>query len=299
MIHLIFSIAQGVNFKMDYQYDVVNYDKNIPATIMYLNLSSDMHKTELQWHREPEIVYVIEGKSECSRNGDSQIVEQGDFILFNSEDVHLVRPIGGTDCKLLCINFSFEYIRMFCKSIDSVFFDVNDSSEMKSQIIEVLKNISELDSDADYASLITISYINKLYYLLLSRCVRFRRASASKVHPKRDFSYAKTAIAYINENFRREIPLDEISAVVNLSPSYFSKYFKSVTQVSFSEYLANLRLENAVSDMLKNNATVSTAALENGFANVKSFITQCKKIYNCTPAQYRKRLMCKELRKAH
>ncbi len=81
--------------------------------------------------------------------------------------------------------------------------------------------------------------------------------------------------------------------MVNLSPSYFSKYFKNVTQVSFSEYLANLRLENAVNDMLNYNTTVSTAAFENGFANVKSFITQCKKVYGCTPAQYKKKLLSK------
>lgn len=276
---------------MDYKYDVVNYDKNIPATIMRLNLSSDTRKTELQWHREPELVYVIEGRSECSRNGESKIVEEGDFILFNSEDVHLVRPVSGTSCKLLCVNFSFEYIRMFCKSIDSVFFDIGDNPSIRAQIASILRDISEVDDENDdYSSLIQISHINRIYYILLSNCMCFRRASNSMVLPKRDFSYAKTAIAYINENYKREIPLDEISAVVNLSPSYFSKYFKNVTQVSFSEYLANLRLENAINDMLSNNYTVSTAAMENGFANVKSFITQCKKIYNCTPAQYKKKL---------
>ncbi len=278
---------------MDYQYDVVNYNKNIPATIMQLNLSSDTHKTELQWHREPEIVYVMDGTSECSRNGESQIVEKGDFILFNSEDVHLVRPVEGTSCSLLCVNFSFEYIRMFCKSVDSLFFDPNEHPETRPEIIRVLQCISEVNANGDYASLIQIAYINKLYYLLLTKCVCFRRASGNAMSPKRDFSYAKTAIAYINENFRREISLDEISGVVSLSPSYFSKYFKNVTQVSFSEYLANLRLENAINDMLKLNSTVSTAAFENGFANVKSFITQCKKVYHCTPAQYKKKLVAK------
>lgn len=279
---------------MDYQYDIVNYNKNIPATIMRLNLSSDTHKTELQWHREPEIVYVTEGRSECSRNGETQVVEQGDFILFNSEDVHLVRPVEGTGCRLLCVNFSFEYIRMFCKSIDSLFFDTGDAPDTKAEIVEVLSCLAAVDDGGDYAALIQIAYINKLYYLLLTKCVRFRRAPGTAAAPKRDFSYAKTAIAYINENYKREISLNEISAVVSLSPSYFSKYFKNVTQVSFSEYLANLRLENAVNDMLTKNTTVSTAAFENGFANVKSFITQCKKVYGCTPAQYKKHLLAKK-----
>ena len=275
---------------MNYKYDVVNYDKNIPATIMYINLSSDTHKTELQWHREPELVYVIEGNTECLCNGDSTNVSPGDFILFNSEDVHLVRPVSGESSKLLCINFSFEYIRMFCKSIDSVVFDIERYAGVKKEIIEILNEIATIDTEGDYSSLVLISLINKIYYILLSKCMCFRRSANTLTAPKRDFSYAKTAIAYINENFKREIPLDEISSVVNLSPSYFSKYFKNVTQVSFSEYLANLRLENAVQDMLNNNATVSAAAMENGFANVKSFITQCKKVYNCTPAQYKKRI---------
>ena len=218
---------------MDYQYDVVNYDKNIPATIMYLNLSSETRKTELQWHREPELVYVIEGRSECSCNGEFQIVEEGDFILFNSEDVHLVRPVVGTECRLLCINFSFEYIRMFCKSIDSVFFDIGENRGVYEQISALLQQISEVDQNSDYASLLQISYINKVYYLLLRYCMCFRRASDSAALSKRDFSYAKTAIAYINDNYRREITLGEISSVVNLSPSYFSKYFKNVTHVSF------------------------------------------------------------------
>ena len=277
---------------MNYKYEIVNYDKNIPAKIMYLDLSSDTHKTELHWHREPELIYVVEGAAECPHNGDTTIVNEGDFIFFNSEDVHLVRPVIGTTVRLVCIQLSFEYMRVFCKPIDSVIFDMENKPEAKPALIEVLQQLAEVDIDNDdYSSLMQISYISRIYYILMKYCICFRRSTNTMIIPRRDFSYAKTAIAYINENFKREIPLDEISSVVNLSPSYFSKYFKNVTQVSFSEYLANLRLENAVQDMLTKNSTVSAAALENGFANVKSFITQCKKVYDCTPAQYKKKLL--------
>lgn len=278
---------------MNYKYEIVNYDKNIPAKIMYLDLSSETHKAELHWHREPEIVFVIEGLAECPKNGETTIVNEGDFIFFNSEDVHLVRPVNGESVRLICIQLSFEYMRVFCKPIDSILFDVN-KPEARAELIKILQSMAKIDIENDeYASLLQISYINRIYYTLMKYCICFRRASNLNIIPKRDFSYAKTAIAYINENFKREIPLDEISSVVNLSPSYFSKYFKSVTQISFSEYLANLRLENAVQDMIMKNSTVSAAAIENGFANVKSFITQCKKVYDCTPAQYKKRLLNK------
>ena len=35
---------------------------------------------------------------------------------------------------------------------------------------------------------------------------------------------------------------------------------------------------------------ITDAAVNNGFANVKSLISQCKKTYGCTPGEYKKKL---------
>ena len=191
--------------------------------------------------------------------------------------------------------FSLEYIKLFRNSVDGILFDLESDKDVKVKINSLLGEIAKsFENKSNYNSLLQIAYVNHIYYLILEHCVCYKRLPASSGLPKRDFSYAKTAISYINENYTREITLDEISMIVNLSPSYFSKYFKKVTQISYSEYLANLRLEKAIQDMLENNTSVSAAALRNGFANVKSFITQCKKVYKCTPAQYKKRITDKE-----
>ena len=280
---------------MDYRYDIISYDNKIPATLKIENLNSNTRKTELLWHREPELVYVTKGSAECIVNGEELTLEEGGFILLNSEDVHLVRPVGESNCSLLSMIFSLEYIKMFRNSVDGILFDLESDKDVKEKINSLLGEIAKsFENKSNYNSLLQIAYVNHIYYLILEHCVCYKRLPASSGLPKRDFSYAKTAISYINENYTREITLDEISMIVNLSPSYFSKYFKKVTQISYSEYLANLRLEKAIQDMLENNTSVSAAALRNGFANVKSFITQCKKVYKCTPAQYKKRITEKE-----
>ena len=280
---------------MDYRYDIISYDNKIPATLKIENLNSNTRKTELLWHREPELVYVTKGSAECIVNGEELTLEEGGFILLNSEDVHLVRPVGESSCSLLSMIFSLEYIKMFRNSVDGILFDLESDKDVKVKINSLLGDIAKsFENKSSYNSLLQIAYVNHIYYLMLEHCVCYKRLPASSGLPKRDFSYAKTAISYINENYTREITLDEISMIVNLSPSYFSKYFKKVTQISYSEYLANLRLEKAIQDMLENNTSVSAAALRNGFANVKSFITQCKKVYKCTPAQYKKRITEKE-----
>ena len=280
---------------MDYRYDIISYDNKIPATLKIENLNSNTRKTELLWHREPELVYVTKGSAECIVNGEELTLEEGGFILLNSEDVHLVRPVGESSCSLLSMIFSLEYIKMFRNSVDGILFDLESDKDVKVKINSLLGEIAKsFENKSNYNSLLQIAYVNHIYYLILEHCVCYKRLPASSGLPKRDFSYAKTAISYINENYTREITLDEISMIVNLSPSYFSKYFKKVTQISYSEYLANLRLEKAIQDMLENNTSVSAAALRNGFANVKSFITQCKKVYKCTPAQYKKRITERE-----
>ena len=280
---------------MDYRYDVISYDNRIPATLKIEQLDSNTRKTELLWHREPELVYVIEGMAECIVNGEEKKLSAGSFVMLNSEDVHLVRPLEDSKCTLMYMIFSLEYIKMFKNSVDGMLFDIDSAEGVEEKITMFLGEIAKsFDNKSGYNSLLQIAYVNHIYYLILERCLCYKRLPVSAGVPKRDFSYAKNAISYINENYRREITLEEISSIVNLSPSYFSKYFKKVTQVSFSEYLANLRLEKAIRDMLENNTSVSAAALRNGFANVKSFITQCKKVYKCTPAQYKKKVAEKE-----
>lgn len=282
---------------MDYKYDIISFDNKIPATLKVENIDSKTRKTELLWHREPELVYVMSGKAECVINGEKQTLDKGEFVLLNSEDVHLARPLEDSSCSLLFVIFSLEYIKQFKNAVDGLLFDTDSVSGIRESVGNLLGKISDsYGNNSAYVSMLQIAYVNQIYYLLLEHCVCYRRLPNSSGIPKRDFSYAKTAISYINENYSREITLDEISSIVNLSPSYFSKYFKKVTQTSFSEYLANLRLEKAIRDMLDNNTSVSAAALKNGFANVKSFITQCKKVYNCTPAQYKKRIIEKNVK---
>ncbi len=69
---------------MNYKYEIVNYDKNIPAKIMYCDLMSETHRTELHWHREPEIVYVIDGLGECSQNGEMMDILQANVSFLTA-----------------------------------------------------------------------------------------------------------------------------------------------------------------------------------------------------------------------
>lgn len=167
-------------------------------------------------------------------------------------------------------------------------FNLDADLDAKARIIEHMKNIVELceQENDEFVDLRKLKEIISVYYELLKNCAVPKKSSFVIKAPK-NFRHAKKVIEYIGEHYAEDISLDDMARLAELTPAYFSKYFKTITGTSFTKYLNFVRLEYAIKDMLTRNVSVTDAALENGFANVKSFITTCKRVYGYTPAQYK------------
>ena len=56
------------------------------------------------------------------------------------------------------------------------------------------------------------------------------------------------------------------------------------------QYINRIRLEHANNELLSGDATVTEAALNNGFSSVKAYIETCKKVYGMTPTHWMKEI---------
>lgn len=95
-----------------------------------------------------------------------------------------------------------------------------------------------------------------------------------------------TAIRYIEENYNREINMNDAAGAVSMSYSYFSKFFKEQTHQSFSEYLTGIRMREA-KKLLEEDPSIKVkdiAALV-GYESVYSFSRAFKQFYNYSPKQ--------------
>jgi AraC-like DNA-binding protein len=96
--------------------------------------------------------------------------------------------------------------------------------------------------------------------------------------------------AIIAEKHADELSLTEIAQAVNMSAFYFCKTFKRSTGMTFTDYLARIRVEKVKNLLLNPNVRVSEAAYEAGFQSLSQFNRVFRRIAGESPSDYRVRL---------
>jgi len=92
---------------------------------------------------------------------------------------------------------------------------------------------------------------------------------------------------YIDEHYDEDISLDILARIADYSPQYISTLFREVLNVSFSDYLTQLRLAKAAELLHRQSLSIKDISIKVGYRNVQYFSTRFKARYGVTPVQYR------------
>lgn len=93
---------------------------------------------------------------------------------------------------------------------------------------------------------------------------------------------------YIRENYMDpSMSLNKISDEFQISESYFSHMFKEKTGINFSNYLENIRMNEAARLIRETDTSLNELYLSVGYNNANSFRRAFKKIFGVTPSAMR------------
>jgi AraC-like DNA-binding protein len=98
------------------------------------------------------------------------------------------------------------------------------------------------------------------------------------------------ARVYITDHQSEDLSLGQVAQAVNMSAFYFCKTFKKSTGMTFTDYLARVRVEKVKNLLLNPHKRVSEAAYEAGFQSLSQFNRVFRKIAGESPSRYRERL---------
>ena len=96
----------------------------------------------------------------------------------------------------------------------------------------------------------------------------------------------RKAKEFVDENFGRDISLEDVAEHVFLNPAYFSRYFKQYTGENLTTYLLKKRMSYA-KRLLEDHYDVGEVAVKCGYSSTKYFVQSFKKYFGITPKEYR------------
>ena len=288
---------------------------NLPFLIIKMNKCNH----NIHMHEFVQIVYMCKGKIKHVINNNAFDVSKGDIFVIPPYVPHFF--IDSPDEKYELIEFEFtpEFINEkfsllqerknpeTINMINSGFMDfaylepfLVAEHEVKPRLnltgsiqIEVEKILNEILLEYERREIDFELMIKALLLKLLVIVGReYKRQNIGTefddiLARHRDALYE--ALEYINNNFTKDITIEDAAKVAMLSQSYFRYLFKQLTQKTFTEYINSLRIAKAV-DLLKNNPEMKVVDIcfEVGFKSVNHFNRIFRTEIGYTPMQVRK-----------
>lgn len=231
---------------------------------------------ENHFHKNLELIYIIEGNLNCTLNNVTYKMTAGDFGLCLPYDIHSYVPEKG--CEYWILVFSGDFVHSFSKEIvgkvgDGFVFRLKKPVEtyVKAQLI--------------YNNAHTEYTLKSCLYAICEAYL-----SAVPLIPK-DTEKAEIIVRiadYVFEKHTTRISLKDIATAFGYDYNYMSRHFKNIFNMSFTNFVNLYRLETAI-ELLKNtNDSLLEIALNSGFQSVRNFNDFFAKSLNTTPSKYRK-----------
>ena len=138
-------------------------------------------------------------------------------------------------------------------------------------------------SKRQYDSIVRLLVIFSQHLAALSNQLMVREETA-------EVPMIARARGYIATHQNEELSLKEVARAVNTSAFYFCKMFKQATGLTFTDYLARVRVEKVKNLLLNPHKRISEAAFEAGFQSLSQLNRVFKKIEGLSPSDFRNQL---------
>ena len=161
------------------------------------------------------------------------------------------------------LNFSVRTIMRVYSYLDSL----SSVTEPFNQYLNFLKILYELSQDEEARILASSSF-----------------ARASRDKESRRVMKVKQ---YVNDHYSEDLRLESLASLAGMTPPAFSRFFKSRTGRTLSDYIIDIRLGNAARLLVDTTQNVSEICYSCGFNNLSNFNRIFKAKRGYTPRDFR------------
>lgn len=251
------------------------------------------------YHDQYELLYI--SKSNGIRFvGDS--VSQffpGDLVLVSPYLPHLWRNDASyymeddtNKVKTIIIKFSKDFIGEGTFNL-AEFTDINNLFEQAKFGVSFGNKISKALHN-ELIQIIDLTPAQQLIKLLDILC-RLSNTDDKKILSSSDMRQyttdssdrLDTVIKFVSDNYASDISLNDVADIACMTTNSFCRFFKKMTNKSFTQFLNEIRIRNASRLLVQEDIPVSEVCYMVGYNSITNFNRQFKEIMGNTPNSYR------------
>ena len=216
-------------------------------------------------------------------------VWRSDEIYFEKKSPHQVSGI----VIYLNENFLGDHIlekeemlalkKLFAKSIRGLEF----YGQKKLEVIKLMQELTQMQgihSVIHLLHILEILAVTKEYHYISSKPYddMFNQNETDRLNKVYEYAF---------KNFRKKVLLEEISELLHMTPTSFSRYFTMKNNKTFSRFIAEIRIKHACEMLTETDESVAQICYDCGFNTLSNFNKQFKEIMSKKPSEYKREFM--------
>lgn len=282
---------------------------DFPFEYFYITSAHPRYEMPFHWHKEWEIIHIIEGTFTVHGDNEVYTAHAGDMVLIRDGMLH-----GGTpdnciyECFLFDLHGLFRNLDMVKKHLrpiyrgqilPDIFYPAGQlpaAAQAVSDLSKAYRNLASTESALPPArseicdipvELITFACISRLFAAILEHGT-YSISQKDTTENTHKIDLIKTIFEYIELHYASNITLDELAGVAGMNPKYFCRFFRSITHQTPIDYVNMYRIEKAAQMLHSTRLPVTNICMECGFNDSSNFIKVFRKYKGMTPKQYRR-----------
>lgn len=238
------------------------------------------------------IGYVLSGDRRTITPMQSFDYHAGDIAMAPPFLYHRTISESNIPYESYMIKFSPDFIEPFYQQIGKYIIDelyeqkvCHFTVQSQEKIVQIfMEMLAEYKKETQYKEVILQGMLFRLFTTIweerLNKGATYFRTPLSEP--------IINALYTIENNYSQKLTLEALAKEANLSVSYFSRLFSGQLDMTFSDYLSNVRIRHVQDLLVHTDKSIMEIAMETGFCHGDYLATQFKAKTGMTPSKFRK-----------
>jgi len=251
------------------------------------------------YHAQYELLYISQSNGIRFVGDNVSQFFPGDLVLVGPylphlwrNDVSFYKENNTNKVKTIILKFTKDFIgegtfnnpefteinHMLEQSKYGLYFGKSMSQKVHSDLVSIL----DLSPAAQSIKLLDI-----LCKLSLTEDVKVLSSSDMRQYTTESSQRIDDVIKYVSDNYAGNISLNDVAEIACMTTNSFCRFFKKITNKSFTQFLNEVRVRNASRLLAQEELPISEVCDVVGYKSITNFNRQFKQIMGTTPKAYR------------